>query len=82
MFRSFEIFSSEKFQNYEILKGGCVRSKNKFKTQKNKLRLLATDINLNCYKLGVLSLMVRRLYCNLNSIQWSILVHDLLTIGI
>ena len=42
----------------EILKGGCVLSKNKFKTQKNnKLRWLATDMNLNCYTLGVLSLM-------------------------
>ena len=49
-----------KFQDYETLKGGCVRSKNKFKTQKkSKLRWLATDRNLNCYTLGVLSLMIK-----------------------
>ena len=27
-------------------------------TKNNKLRWLATDINLNCYTLGVLSLMI------------------------
>ena len=51
--------TTENFKiNYETLKGGCVRSKNKFKTHKkknNKLRWLATDIK--CYALGVLSLM-------------------------
>ena len=57
MFRNFEIFSSEP-PNYETLNGGCVQSKNKLETQKKtKLRWLATDLNLNCYTLGVLSLM-------------------------
>ena len=36
--------------------------KKEFKDIKNnKLRWLATDINLNCYKLGVLSLMLHSL---------------------
>ena len=44
-----------KFQNYETLKGDCIRSKNKFKTQKNnKLRWLATNINFNSYTLVLL----------------------------
>ena len=35
-----------KFQNYETVKGGCIPSKNKFKTQKYiKLMWLASDIN-------------------------------------
>ena len=52
---------TEKFQNYETLKGGCVRSKKSSRHKKsNKLRWLATDMNLNCYTLGVLSLMVQQ----------------------
>ena len=38
--------TSKKFQNNEAVKGGCIPSKNKLKTQKNtKLRWLASDIN-------------------------------------
>ena len=38
--------TTEKFQNYETVKGGCIPSKNKSKTQmKNKLRWLASVIN-------------------------------------
>ena len=46
--------STEKFQNNEAVKGGCIPSK-------NKLRWLASDINFklhiaaHCYTLGVLS---------------------------
>ena len=43
----------------KVMKSKILRSKNKFKAQKNnKLRWLATDINLNCYTLGVLSPML------------------------
>ena len=58
------------------MKGGCIPSKNKFKTQKNKLRWLATDTNLNCYTLGVLSLMILRnhtLYDQLSSADSTIM---------
>ena len=38
--------TTEKFQNYETVKGGCIPSKDKFKIQKkNKLRWLASDID-------------------------------------
>ena len=41
------------FQNYESVKGGCIPSKNKFKTQKyNKLRWLASDINFKVLHTG------------------------------
>ena len=59
MFRNFELRNIERWlcTKYETLKGGCVRSKNKFKTQKNnKLRWLATNINFNSYTLDVLTL--------------------------
>ena len=36
--------TTEKFLNYETVKGGCIPSKNKFITQKyNKLRWLTSD---------------------------------------
>ena len=39
-----EVAYYRKFQNYETVKGGCIPSKNKVKTQKNnKLRWLASD---------------------------------------
>ena len=53
----FKVAHYSKFENYETVKGGCVPSKNKFKEKNNKLRWLATDINFNCYTLGVLLLM-------------------------
>ena len=31
--------TTEKFQNYETVKGGCISSKNKFKTQKTKVKV-------------------------------------------
>ena len=38
--------TTEKFQSYETVKGGCIPSKNKFETQKNiELRWLPSDIN-------------------------------------
>ena len=51
--------TTEKFQNYETVKGGCMPSENKFRTQKNnKLRWLASDINFKllhteCKKKGI-----------------------------
>ena len=45
--------TTEKFQNYETVKGGRIPSKNKFKTQKNsKLRWLASDINFKLLRTG------------------------------
>ena len=45
--------STEKFQNYVTVKGGCVPSKNKFKTQiNNRLRWLASDINFKLLRTG------------------------------
>ena len=41
------------------MRSDCIPSKDKFKTQNTKLRLLASDIISNCYTLGVLSFMVR-----------------------
>ena len=39
--------------NYEIVKGGCIPSKYKFKTQKyNKLRWLASDLNFKLLHTG------------------------------
>ena len=38
--------TTEKFQNYETVKGGCIPSKIKFKTQRSSnLRWLAFDLN-------------------------------------
>ena len=38
--------TTEKFQNYETVKGGCIPSKHKLKTRiNNKLRWLSSDIN-------------------------------------
>ena len=43
------------------MKGACIPSKYKFKTQKNnKLKWLASNIISNCWTLGVLSLLVIR----------------------
>ena len=36
----------------------CTKQKQVEDTKNNELRWLATDINLNCYTLGVLSLMI------------------------
>ena len=49
-----------KIQNYVTVRGGCIPSKDKFKTQKNnKLRWLATGINFKLlHTVGVLSLML------------------------
>ena len=45
--------TTEKFQNYETVKGGCTPSKYKFKTQRNnKLRWLASDINFKLLSTG------------------------------
>ena len=45
--------TTEKFKSYETVKGGCIPSKNKFKTQKNnKLRWLNSDINLKLLHTG------------------------------
>ena len=45
--------TTEKFQHYETVKGGCIPSKNKFKTIKNnKLRWLASDINFKLLHTG------------------------------
>ena len=45
--------TTEKFQNYETVKGGCITSKNKSKTQKfNRLRWLASDINFKLLHIG------------------------------
>ena len=39
--------TTEKFQNYETVKGGCILRKNKLRTQEdNRLRWLASDVNL------------------------------------
>ena len=56
--------TTEKFQNYETVKDGCIPNKNKFKTQKaNKLRWLAADIKFQtATRLDVLALMVIYLY--------------------
>ena len=51
--------TTEKFQSYETVKGGCIPSKNKFETQKyNKLRWLTFDLNFKLL-LGVLALMLK-----------------------
>ena len=43
----------ENLQNYETVKGGCIPSKNNFKTQKhNKVRWLASDINFKLIHTG------------------------------
>ena len=45
--------TTEKFQRYETVKGGCIPSKNKFEPQKNnKLRWLASDINFKLLDTG------------------------------
>ena len=45
--------TTEKIQNYETVKGGCIPSKNKLKTQKfNKSRWLASDINFKLLHTG------------------------------
>ena len=45
--------TTEKFQNDETVKGGCIPSKNKFKTQKyNRLRWLVSDINFKLLHTG------------------------------
>ena len=45
--------TTEKFQNYETVKGGCIPSKRKFKTQKNnKLRGLASDFHFKLLHTG------------------------------
>ena len=47
--------TTEKFQNYEIVKGGCIPSKNKSQIQRNnKLRWLASDINFKLLHTGCL----------------------------
>ena len=44
---------TEKFQNYETVKGGCILSKTKFETPKeNELRWLASDTNLKLLHTG------------------------------
>ena len=41
------------FQNYETVRGGCIPSKHKFKTQENdKSRWLASDINFKLLHTG------------------------------
>ena len=45
--------NTEKFQNYETVKGGCIPSKDKFKAQRNyKSRWLASDINFKLLHTG------------------------------
>ena len=45
--------TTEKFQNNETVKGGCITSKNKFKTRiNNKLRWLTSDINFKLLHTG------------------------------
>ena len=45
-FSVLRLLTTEKFQNYETVKGGCIASKNKFKIQINiKLRWLPSDVN-------------------------------------
>ena len=45
--------TTENFLNYETVKGGCIPSKNMFKTQKsNKLTWLASDINFKLLHTG------------------------------
>ena len=45
--------TTEKLQNYETVKGGCIPSNNKIKTHKNnKLRWLASDINFKLLHTG------------------------------
>ena len=45
--------TTEKFQNNETMKVGCIPSKHKFKTQiDNKLRLLASDVNFKLLHTG------------------------------
>ena len=46
------------------MKVGCIPSKINLKHKNNKLRWLASDMNLNCFTPGVLSLMLVRLFPN------------------
>ena len=48
------LVTTEKFQNYETVKGDCIPSKTKFKTQKknNKLRWIASDIDFKLVHTG------------------------------
>ena len=45
--------TTEKFQNYETVKGACIPSKNNFKTQKHiKLTWLVSDMNFKLLHIG------------------------------
>ena len=47
-----KVLTTEKFQNYEALKGGCILSKNKFNLKNNKSRWLASDISFKLLHTG------------------------------
>ena len=45
--------TTEKFENYQTVKGGCIPSKNEVKTQKRiKLRCLASYLNFRLLQTG------------------------------